>query len=113
MNVKILTTRYKTPSFIKLIGSILFIAVVVLMIAMPVFELIPQGQYIEADGKKLMVIHNFSADKETTLEITDEMIPNAKVCADFLGSADDAHLELKDGKITMPAYSSVVIRSAS
>ena len=69
--------------------------------------------YIEADGKKLMVIHNFSADKETTLEITDEMIPNAKVCADFLGSADDAHLELKDGKITMPAYSSVVIRSAS
>ena len=48
MNVKILTTRYKTPSFIKLIGSILFIAVVVLMIAMPVFELIPQGQYIEA-----------------------------------------------------------------
>lgn len=48
MNVKILTTRYKTPSFIKLIGSILFIAVVVLMIAMPVFELIPQGQYIAA-----------------------------------------------------------------
>ena len=48
MNVKILTTRYKTPSFIKLIGSILFIAVVVLMIAMPVFELIPQDQYITA-----------------------------------------------------------------
>ena len=49
MNVKILTTRYKTPSFIKLIGSILFIAVVVLMIAMPVFELIPQGQYRRRD----------------------------------------------------------------
>ena len=69
--------------------------------------------YIEKDGTKLLVIHNFSADKEKTLEITNDMIPNAKVCADFLGSANDAHLAVKDGKITLPAYSSVVIRPAA
>ena len=46
MDIKILTKRYSTPSFVKAIGSILFIAVVVLLIALPVFELIPQDQYI-------------------------------------------------------------------
>ncbi len=71
------------------------------------------GYYIEKDGAKLLVIHNFSSDKEKTLEITNDMIPDAKVCADFLGSADDAHLAIRDGKITLPAYSSVVIRSAA
>lgn len=69
--------------------------------------------FIEKDGEKLLVIHNFSGKNEKTLEITNEMIPNAKVCADFLGSVNDAHPELKDGTITLPAYSSVVIRSAA
>ena len=45
MDIKILTKRYKTPSYIKGIGSLLFIAVIILMIALPVFELIPQEQY--------------------------------------------------------------------
>ena len=71
------------------------------------------GYYIEKDGAKLLVIHNFSSEAEKTLEITNDMIPNAKVCADFLGSADDAHIAVKDGKVTLPAYSSVVIRSAA
>lgn len=46
MDIKMLTKRYRTPVFAKGLGSILFIAVVVLMIALPVFELIPQGEYI-------------------------------------------------------------------
>ena len=69
----------------------------------------------EKDGMsdaRYFMIHNFSADKEKTLEITKDMIPNAKVCADFLGSADAAHLSVADGKITLPALSSVVIKSA-
>ena len=67
--------------------------------------------YIEKDGVKLLVIHNFSPDDSKTLEITSEMLPNAKVRADFLGSVKDNHLTVKDGKITMPALSSVVLGS--
>lgn len=52
MNVKILTTRYKTPSLLKIIGTILFITVVVLMIVLPVFELIPQDEYINVVNLK-------------------------------------------------------------
>ena len=66
---------------------------------------------IEKDGVKLLVIHNFSPDDSKTLEITSEMLPNAKVRADFLGSVKDNHLTVKDGKITMPALSSVVLGS--
>ena len=69
--------------------------------------------FVEKDGTKLLVIHNFSSADEKTVTITDEMIPNAKVRADFLGSVNENHLELKDGKLTMPAYSSVVIGSAA
>ena len=67
--------------------------------------------YIEKDGVKLLVIHNFSPDDSKTLEITSDMLPNAKVRADFLGSVKDNHLTVKDGKITMPALSSVVLGS--
>ena len=67
--------------------------------------------YIEKDGVKLLVIHNFSSSDSKTLEITADMLPNAKVRADFLGSVKDNHLTVKDGKITMPALSSVVLIS--
>jgi hypothetical protein len=39
------------------------------------------------------------------------MVKGAQVVADFLGSADAGHLTVKDGKLTMPALSSVVIGS--
>lgn len=68
--------------------------------------------YIEKDGVKLLVIHNFSTDAEKSLAVTDDMISNAKVRADFPGSAKAKHLTLKDGKITLPALSSVIIGSA-
>ena len=48
---------------------------------------------------------------EKTLTITDDMVKNAQVIADFLGSSDAGHLAIKDGKLTMPALSSVVIGS--
>ncbi len=68
--------------------------------------------YIEKDGEKLLVIHNFSSDEAKTLEITADMLPNAAVRADFTGSVKTNHIELKDGKITLPAYSSVILKSA-
>ena len=71
------------------------------------------GAYtIEKDSEKLLVIHNFSATEAKTLTITDEMLPSAAVRADFLPSADDAHLSIQNGKLTLPAYSSVVLKSA-
>ncbi len=70
------------------------------------------GAYtIEKDSEKLLVIHNFNASAEKTLTITDDMVKNAQVIADFLGSSDAGHLAIKDGKLTMPALSSVVIGS--
>ena len=70
------------------------------------------GAYtIEKDSEKLLVIHNFNASAEKTLTITDDMVKNAQVLADFLGSSDAGHLAIKDGKLTMPALSSVVIGS--
>ena len=68
--------------------------------------------YIEKDGTKLLVIHNFSPENEKKLSITDEILPNAEVRADFLGSVKQKHLSVKDGTITMPAYSSVILKSA-
>ena len=69
--------------------------------------------YIEKDDSKLLVIHNFSPDTEKTVEITDDMLKNAAVCADLLPSADANHLSIKDGKLTLPAYSSVILKSAA
>lgn len=68
--------------------------------------------YIEKDGTKLLVIHNFSPENEKKLTITDDMLPKAEVRADLLGSVKQKHLSIKDGVITLPAYSSVVLRSA-
>ena len=68
--------------------------------------------FIEKDGAKLLVIHNFSPDTEKTLTITDDIMKNAAVRADLLPSATANHLSVKDGKLTLPAYSSVILKSA-
>ena len=46
MDIKMLSKRYSTPMYAKIIGTILFPATVILMMVLPVFELIPQEQYI-------------------------------------------------------------------
>lgn len=46
MDISILTKRYSTPVAIKAIGSIVFIVAFIMMVAIPVFALIPQDQYI-------------------------------------------------------------------
>lgn len=69
--------------------------------------------FIEKDGEKLLVIHNFSGTDAKTLDITEAILPNAAVCADFLPNASDGHLSVKDGKLTLPGYSSVILKTAS
>ncbi len=69
------------------------------------------GAFItEYDGAKVMVIHNFDKEETKTLEITDDMIEKAEIAADLIG-AENAKAELKDGKLTLPPHSSVVIRT--
>lgn len=68
--------------------------------------------YTEYEGSKLLVIHNFSSSDEQTLEITDDMIKNAVVRADLVAESSDKHVELKDGKLTLPAHSTVILKSA-
>ena len=69
--------------------------------------------YVEKDGEKLLVIHNFSEKEAKTLEITDEMLKNAEIAISVPTSDDGDKIVLSDGKLTLPAYSSVVLRSAA
>ena len=68
--------------------------------------------YVEYEGSKLMVIHNFNATESKELTITDDMIENATVRADLVTGTDDSHIEIKDGKITLPPHSTVILKSA-
>lgn len=71
------------------------------------------GAYItEYDGSKLLIIHNFNKDESKELEITDEMLKNAVVRADLVTSDTSTHITIKDGKLTLPPYSSVILKSA-
>ncbi len=68
--------------------------------------------YTEYEGSKLLVIHNFNAKSESVITITDDMIKNPIVRADLVPESADKHIELKDGKLTMPAQSTVILKSA-
>ena len=46
MDIKMLTKRYSTPMYAKVLGTLLFPAVFILMLVLPVFEMIPQDQYL-------------------------------------------------------------------
>ena len=66
--------------------------------------------FTEYDKNKVLIIHNFDSEETKTLDITDDMVPNAVVAADLVG-VQDGKAELKDGKLTLSPHSSVVVRS--
>lgn len=68
--------------------------------------------YTEYEGSKLLVIHNFNSKESKSLTITDDMIKNAEIRADLVPESSDKHLELKEGKLTLPPQSSVILKSA-
>ncbi len=68
--------------------------------------------YTEYEGSKLLIIHNFSAKDSKELTITDDMIKNAEVRADLVPESLSKHVELKDGKLTLPPQSTVILKSA-
>lgn len=68
--------------------------------------------YTEYEGSKLMIIHNFNGKQSKELEITDDMIKSAVVRADLVTTDSDSHIELKDGKLSLPPHSTVILKSA-
>ncbi len=68
--------------------------------------------YTEYDDSKLLIIHNFNSTESKELTITDDMIENAVVRADLVAESLDKHVELKDGKLTLPPCSTVILKSA-
>ena len=68
--------------------------------------------YVEYENSKLLIIHNFSKNDAKELTITDDMIKNATLRADLIPESSSKHTELKDGKISVPPQSTVIIKSA-
>lgn len=66
--------------------------------------------FTEYNGEKLLIVHNFDSEEAKTLEITDDMIKDAVIAADLVTNKNEK-AELKDGKLSLPVRSSVVIRS--
>ena len=68
------------------------------------------GAYtLENDGNTVMIVHNFDTEETKTLEIKSDKLTDPQIVADFI-TAKDAKAELKDGKLTLPPHSSVIIR---
>ncbi len=65
MDIKMLSKRYSTPMYVKVIGTILFPATVILMMILPVFELIPQEQYINVFNLQGVANGPYDATKYT------------------------------------------------
>ena len=84
--------------------------------------------YIEYNGSKLMIIHNLSETENAELTITEDMIANPEIRAElvasfpvdkegaFTSTGDEnavyQHITLKDGVLTMPAQSTVILKTA-
>ena len=84
--------------------------------------------YVEYNGTKLMIIHNMNAEENAELTITDDMIANPEIRAELVASfpvdKDGAftstedenavyqHTAIKDGVLTMPAQSTVILKTA-
>lgn len=69
--------------------------------------------YVEYEGSKLLVIHNFNKTDSKELTITSEMLDKAEVRADLVTSSTEEHIVLNsDGTLTLPAISTVILKSA-
>lgn len=69
--------------------------------------------YVEYEGSKLLIIHNFNKTDSKELTITSDMLENAEVRADLVTSSTDEHIVLNsDGTLSLPAVSTVILKSA-
>lgn len=69
--------------------------------------------YVEYEGSKLLIIHNFNKTDSKELKITSDMLENAEVRADLVTSSTEEHIVLNsDGTLVLPAISTVILKSA-
>lgn len=69
--------------------------------------------YVEYEGSKLLIIHNFNKTDSKELTITSDMLDKAEVRADLVTSSTEEHVVLNsDGTLTIPAISTVILKSA-
>lgn len=65
MDVSILTKRYSTPGYAKIIGTLLFPAVFILMLALRVFEMIPEDQYLHVFNNQGVATGSYKSQTQT------------------------------------------------
>ena len=65
MDVSILTKRYSSPGTAKVIGTLLFPLVFILMLVLPVFEMIPEAEYLNVFNNQGVPSGGYSSTQYT------------------------------------------------
>lgn len=68
------------------------------------------GYYIEYEGQKLLIIH-YGGTETKTVTIDNDILSNAQFRGGCVASAEGADVTFEDGKLTMPAKSSAVLKA--
>ena len=84
MDIKILTTRYSTPGFVKIIGTLLFPAVLILMLVLPVFEMIPEDQYLNVFNNQGVASGSYSSKTFTMFTMLENDYHNNAIMVWFI-----------------------------
>lgn len=84
MDIKMLTKRYATPMFAKVLGVILFPAAFVLMLVLPVFELIPQDQYLNVFNNQCVAKGAYDSTQYTMFTMMQNDYHNGGIMIAFI-----------------------------
>ncbi len=84
MDIKMLSKRYSTPGYIKVIGTLLFPAVFILMLVLPVFEMIPEDQYINVFNNQGVATGTYSSTQYTMFTMLQNDYHNGAVMTIFI-----------------------------
>ena len=88
MDISILTKRYSTPMYVKVIGTLLFPAVFILMLVLPVFELIPFEEYgMVFNIHGVASTSSYSSTKYTMFQMLPNDYKNGAVMGCFIAVA--------------------------
>lgn len=73
------------------------------------------GYYLEYNGNKIMIIHNFSGENSKELKITDEILKNAEfrgglVASNTKENKDNEKVTSKGNTINLPPQSTVILK---
>lgn len=84
MDIKMLTKRYSTPGYAKVIGTLLFPAVFILMLVLPVFEMIPEEQYLNVFNNQGVAGGSYSSKTFTMFTMLENDYHNGGIVVAFI-----------------------------